>query len=57
MKLGRITELGNKDDDITINNEDFKTEDMTVNHQIPCLLLPVILKERFYYNHVIEKEL
>lgn len=60
MKLGRITELGNKDSDATINNEDSTMEDiqcpMSNSSKPPYSfsLLPVILKDRFYYNHLAE---
>lgn len=39
------------------NNEDFKMEDIQVNHHIPGLLLLMVLKGKFYYKHLIEEDL
>lgn len=50
MKLGRVSELENKGDSAAINNEDSKMEDMGRNPQIPCLLLLMVFKGRFYQN-------
>lgn len=49
MNLGRIIEFGNKGDD-TAMNDDFRMEDIGVNHQIPCRLLLMVLRGKCYYD-------